>query len=305
MTPEKEENKTGLWPFDFYQLDLSKRVPREETPAAGKVVQQPPATYHRMEAPFAFVFSGGFPGIDHPRVVVQRKKEGAFHDVKGPGGRLYDDSDPRMRMTFASKKGQYHYTYWFEELEDFPAGTYRFRVEGHRWDGQARQPYTLESQPFEVLPSERLRFEGLAFDGKVIQGFVRYPAGTNDDDKSPFSKLKTSGHRLRSPLVPWQVGPPLPQKATVQLKITLAQGGKTLETLTAQSLNRYKTAPVRVVTSRTKEGKETHRTLQALSSGFRLSTTSKHPKGTYQLTLSLTDAHGNKAHLGPTNVTVK
>lgn len=294
LTPEKEPNDTGILPQDFYQLDLTKiEVERLKSPDAGKVVNQPPKQYQRMDKRLTFTTTGGFYGTDMPRAILQRKEsDNSFKDVMLHGVRPYDDSGHRMIMEFAQVKTSFHYTFAFEELEDFPVGTYRFRVEGTQWDGSKRIPYTVETEPFDIVPSTALKFWNPTLTGDTVTGWVSYPSATNDDGKSAF-RLEPSGHRLRSPLVSWRVGPPLPEKQPVDLAVVIAQNGKTVAEVKATTLDQYKVVKQEVVESRDDKGNESKRSVDALASGFQLALPQKLAAGEYDVTLSIKDVHGN------------
>lgn len=294
LTPEKESNETGILPQDFYNLDLTKiEAERLKSPDAGKVVTQPPKQYLRMDKHFQFTVTGGFYGTDMPRAILQRKgSDGSFQDVMLHGVRPYDDSGHRMIMEFAQIKSSFHYSFAFEELEDFPLGTYRFRVEGTQWDGNKRVAYTVETDAFEILPSQALKFWNVSLTTDAITGWVSYPTATNDDGKSAF-RLEPSGHRLRSPLVSWRVGPPLPEKQPVDMTIVIAQNGNTVMDVKATQLNQFQVTKQDVVESRDDKGNESKRAIDALASGFQLPLPQKLTAGTYDVTLSIKDIHGN------------
>ena len=293
-TPKKEKNETGILPQDFYKLDIKKiEVPREKSPDAGKMVKQPPKQYRRMDNPFVFVFTGGFNGTDAPRPILQRKeKGGSFKDYMLNGVRVYDDSGHRMIMSWKKIRSSFHYSYFFEELESFPVGIYRFRVEGTSWDGDKRVPYKLETDSFAIIPSDKLKIWGVSYKGQSIEGWVSYPAGTNDDGKSGFL-LAPAGHRLRSPLVTWRVGPPLPDKQPVALKITFSQAGKKVAEVTAKELNQRKKMSQTIIASRDDKGMEKTQKIVALSSGFKLQTKTRLPAGTYDVSITITDVYNN------------
>jgi hypothetical protein len=306
LKPQAEINDTGILPQDFYGLDFSLiEVPREVTPDAGKIFRQPTPQYHRLDPPITFTVIGGFQGIDNPRVILQlRQKDNSFVDFMRNGVRVYDDSDHRMIMNFAKIDQSYHYTFSFEELEDFPLGHYRFKVLGHKWDGTKRVAYEVHTDAFEILSSQRLKIWDLNFDGRTIKGWVSYPPGTNDDGKNRLTKLEPTGHRLRSELVRWQIGPPLHENSTVKLHISIKQANKQVAELSAQKLDQRKVVPQTFVIARDDQGKEQLSNTEGLASGFQLQHTSKLPAGKYEITVTIADQFGNTGKWGPSNVTV-
>ncbi|MCK6511708.1 neutral/alkaline non-lysosomal ceramidase N-terminal domain-containing protein [Myxococcota bacterium] len=287
----KPDNNTGILPQDFYKLDLSPTVPREKTPKAGQIVTQPPKTHRRLDHPLRFVLNGGFIGVDNPRAILQRKDGETFTDVKLTADRPYDDSTHRIIMTFAKQEQDWHYTFSFEELQDFPIGTYRFRIEGKQWDGEKIVPYTAQTDAFDLVPSNQIHLFEAQRKDKTFEIFVGYPPSSTDDGKTPFEKLAPIGHRLRSPLTHWAAPKPITQhdQATAQITVTLA--GKQ-----ALSLSTKPTPPqernIALVTSRDKEGKTTTETQSALVSVLSLDISSL-TTGTYEVSINFADAHAN------------
>lgn len=305
-TKEKEANDTGILPIDFYKLDLTPIAPRKETPGAGTIEQQPAKEYMRMGFDsLSFILEGGYFGIDNPHVVLQKEANGTFEDVKRTGDRLYDEFDYRIIMTFREFKGRSLYTYSFAELQDFPTGKYRFRIEGSKWDGSKRVPYTATTDAFDIIASDQIKLWDVTLDGKEIKAWASYPASSNDDGKSELTSLQRKGHRLRSSLVPWEVGGPMPETGTFDIKVTIAQGGNTVETLTLDKMTLREKRAIPYVTKRDKEGKETTATKEALASGFNIPTTQTLAAGTYQVTIEFKDPYGNTGKWGPKDVTVK
>lgn len=293
-TPEKEKNDTGILPQDFYGMDLKKiEIPRLKSPKAGTMMTQPPKQYKRMDKRISFTIYGGFNGTDNPLATLQvKQKDGTFKDYMLNGVRPYDDSGFRMVMEFKAVKTDFMYTFYFEELENFPAGTYRFRVDGTQWDGSKRVPYKVETDEFEIVPSDQLRVWNVTFDGENLEGWVSYPSATNDDGKSAF-RLAPSGHRLRSPFVTWKVGGPLAEKEKVELTITISKDGQQVEEVKATELNQRKAVAQEVVENRKDDGKESKKTYNALASGFKLKTKQKLAAGEYDVTIAIKDSFGN------------
>ncbi|HAA58022.1 MAG TPA: hypothetical protein DCE42_24890, partial [Myxococcales bacterium] len=306
-TTEKEKNDTGILPVDHYKLDLTPTIERVVTPEAGTIATQPPKEYKRMALePMTFIISGGWVGVDHPKVVLQKKEGGAFKDVMRDGGqRVYDDADYRMVLEFRKVAAdKVHYEYRFQELETFPAGTYRFHVEGQKWDGSKRVPYTVDTDAFEIVPGDNMRVNTVSLEKDQIAAYVSYPAGSNDDGKSDFGALSATGHRLRSSLVRWEVGPPLPENADVDIKITIKDSADKEEIVEVKKLNVYKKDKINIVTKR-KEGKETTSEMETQVSGFTAKLPNTLVAGKYTVTIEVKDAHGNTGVWGPKELEIK
>ena len=208
-------------------------------------------------------------------------------------------------MNFVKKGSSYHYTFSFEEIENFPLGVYRFHVNGWKWDGSKRVAYQNNTDSFSILPSQKIKVWDVTFDGKSIHAWASYPAGTNDDGHSAFSKLKATSFRLRSPLVRWEVGPPLAAGKNATITAILRQKGKEILKLHSDTIVPHAMKAQHIAIARDENGKEVRKTINALSSGFVLSHKKKLPAGSYELTLSIQDSYGNSGVWGPSPVTVK
>src|SRR5690606_34011610 len=98
------------------------------------VTIEPPEEVSRLEA-IEFGWIGGDPGAEMPqapRVVLQREVEaGEFVTVTTPSRRPYDNREFLMLTRVRPNDGDWEWLVYWEELKDFPTGTYRFLVEGH------------------------------------------------------------------------------------------------------------------------------------------------------------------------------
>ena len=304
-TKEKESNDNGMLPADFHKLDLSHSEKRETTPEAGKMVTQPPRTVRRFQV-IKFSFRGGFFGVDRPKVVLEREKGGSFEVVTNSAGRPYDDMDHRLFLRFTTEV-PYTYTYTFEEHAAFPAGTYRFSYKGFKWDGSKRVAYAGSTDSFDLAPATDLRFYDVSVSSQKLSLTVTYPAGTNDDGTSKFSGLAESSHRLRSSLVPWQVGGPLADGSTVQVKLvaTKVADGTTSNSGGAVKVKRS-TGKLAIVISREADGTEKLRTYSNLPlSKIEHAISPKLAPGKYKIKVTVTDSHGNTGTSRELEVTVK
>ncbi len=296
LTPQKEENKTGILPMDFYGIDLNEiKVPRKVTPDAGTMVKQPPKVYKRMEKPFSFTFKGGYNGVDLPRAILQKRRaDGTFEDYLRNGVRVYDDTDHRMYFEYKESNGSYLYTFYFEELWDFPTGTYRFRIEGRKWDGQKIVPYQLTTEPFEIVPTDKIDIWQITLRKDRIQVWLSYPRCTNDDGKNQFDKLEPCGHRLRSAKVSWMVGPPLePGNSVDSLQIEIYRGGNKINAISARALNKTEVKKVKVVIKRDINKKEYYKEISIPAVGFEYKFKKALPSGNYRIKVKVKDLYGN------------
>ena len=182
-TPEREDAVAGFAdrmvpdPGDDSDLDAIDDAPLagtvQETPweriyvRTGEALAstQPQPTIERLQSAF-FTWIGEDPWTATPEVTLQRLEGGTFVDVERRSGRLVRDQDlllthtpdPPVRDDIGEPQTHHWAVEWqavtplgtvgLESIEDrfgVPAGTYRFHVVG--------AAYTLDSDPFEVVPA--------------------------------------------------------------------------------------------------------------------------------------------------------
>lgn len=197
----------------------------EETPFAidsadaasiGVVTEQVPATLERL-VPVTFTWMGGDPGAEAPQVplVTLQKHDGAaFVDVQAPTMLPYTNRGPyfatRVKILDPTGSPSYAWSVYWEAPKDMPLGTYRFQVDGHYLDAatNARTPYTVTSDAFELLPT--------TFDiaaervGETIVARPTYAASTHFEMSAGGERGKLAGSlRMRHWMVPTGVPDPV------------------------------------------------------------------------------------------------
>jgi hypothetical protein len=206
----------------WYSQRDPEPFPVDATPtdAVGTVVIQVPATVERLE-PIEFGWVGGDPGAEMPQlplVELQRDEDGTFVTATLPNQQPYTNYEPRFmtRVRRNVDNANYEWIVRWEELKDFPAGSYRFAVSGHYWNGTERVPYSLTSNTFTYAPVE---FELAAIEGAVVE--MSSPTVLTVDLAYPparrmnFLDLRrdrgaVEGHfRMRHPWVPIDVADPM------------------------------------------------------------------------------------------------
>jgi hypothetical protein len=183
----------------------------------------------------------------------------------------------RMRRT----DGQFEWVVRWEELEDFPTGDYRFKVDGHFQDAGERASYEATSRTFALAASDELAVTASA-SGSTVSGRVGYPAGqklSSKDEEADPGRV-TGNFRMRHPDVPTGQPAPLPESATktdVEVVVTDDNGMEVLRR-PVDSLDR---------TDMQRGGKSgvPTTTYSADLSGL--------SAGTYTVTIEATDAWGN------------
>ncbi|NMB75756.1 MAG: hypothetical protein GYA21_11585 [Myxococcales bacterium] len=266
------------------------------TPAAdaGKIVQDTAAAMER----FGMVrlrWIGGHPGVDLPRMTLEKKAGDAFEPVKNRAGEIYSD-DGHTTMTWYRGNYQDDHTWeisW-EEGVSFAPGTYRIRIEGRYQDPQGVKPYTTFSGPIEVTASSRLWVNAPTLDNTNVSATVFYPpAPTNDDGHSAFSELRATGFLRHNGLVPAHLPWPVPVDGSVKARVTIQPPSGDAVVLTDLPIDSSVNADVSYVSSRSSTGEESRRTVALPASAFSAAHGAYRGAGTYQVTVEVQDAFGN------------
>lgn len=221
-------------PFD---IDLS-------TNAVGNIVQGMPPVANRLNM-YEMIWVGGDPGAERPQaplVTLERQAEdgtwaAVIHDTQLP----YSNREPLMITRTRKTDTDWEWIVRWEELKDFPAGDYRFVVEGHHQTSQGRQPYTL-TEPFKLAPSTAIAFEAMpSADGSAIIGRVKYPkadqldvVGTSEDPGA-----MTGTYRLPNLFVPSNASAPVIRTdgAPQTMKAIFKQGGTAVRVVDVADLS--------------------------------------------------------------------
>lgn len=261
-------------------------VEKSDKSKVGNAVEKPPKTVQRFEA-VEYAWVGGDPGAEmpqSPKVTLERKSGGSFSAVETERMRSYDNRAPVMLTRLRKEGDNWVWVVRWEELRDFPAGTYRFAVEGHYKDNAGRTSYTTESREFELVPSDKLDVKVQANAGK-LEGTFAYPAAEELQYKA---ESKDPGHvignyRMRDPRVPTGLAVPLVVGTDVtasDVEILIEQNGSQVAKLSGSD--------VTLATTNTNRGGEANvptSTFEASPSGL--------ASGNYDVTVTLTDAYGN------------
>ncbi len=186
---------TGLMLGETVELTLPAALPAqytrgEDTPFAidlsaaarvGTIVLDMPAQIARLET-VHFGWIGGDPGAEMPqapRVVLERElSANNFAPVITQSHLDYDNREPLILTRTRQNGDDWEWVIYWEELKDFPAGNYRFRVEGHFQESAGptgRKPYTTTSRVFELVPTSEVTVN-LVAGAEQISGTLAYPA---------------------------------------------------------------------------------------------------------------------------------
>jgi hypothetical protein len=191
-------------------------LPKETvTPSVGQnepaFYEQPAASVTKYDLVTA-KFHGGDPGTGGPRIFLETKKGADWVAVETAPGTPYDDTHFHMIVEYPGYdtkdyfKQKFDWNIKWQELHAFKAGTYRFRVEGYKWDGSKAVSYKIYSGEFEVKDITNIGIYGFSRPGSNLTMKLRYPAPP------------TAGWRLNSEYSPITLGAPLNETKTVKVE---------------------------------------------------------------------------------------
>ena len=240
-------------------------------------------------------WAGGHPGVDLPRMTLEREEGGGWVEVTNNAGVIYSD-DGYTTITFYRGDYDSDHTWelhWEEKL-DFPTGRYRIHIEGHYYDGQQVQSYQLDSRPFDFVPCSRLLVLGVQMDENDISAAVMYPPGpTNDDGQNPFSQLEPLGVLRHTGLVPPTMPWPVPADGTVTVTVSIQPPSGDAVQLGPLAVDGSGQVEYHYVSSRDAQGQESTATASLPASLFTAAHGAWRGAGQYQLTVTASDSHGN------------
>ncbi|MCB9760178.1 MAG: neutral/alkaline non-lysosomal ceramidase N-terminal domain-containing protein [Alphaproteobacteria bacterium] len=202
----EDPDPLGWWTPTVYEDKPLPTLAPIETPDAGTRLDTPPEylwtplelpvdlamplTCRRVDCVIQLAWRGGDPAVDLPTVSLERLDGGDWVPVTSRSGRPITDAwadiltahtpDPLYPLD-----GIRTHTWWaawqavghVHDLEGLPTGTYRLRVDGHSYAGGATtwpwpaDPYSVTSDPFELLPAEL----SLAVDATGLDVWIQAP----------------------------------------------------------------------------------------------------------------------------------
>ncbi|MEQ1566164.1 MAG: neutral/alkaline non-lysosomal ceramidase N-terminal domain-containing protein [Myxococcota bacterium] len=132
-----------------------------------------PATVARVQGLVQVAWEGGDVMVDSPEVVLERQEGSEWAAVTTAAGRRIDEGRHDIWLAHTPTplypvEGEQTHQWWaawqavshWDDRAGLPLGTYRLRIAGHRYGGAAAtwpwdtEPYTLTTDPFEVVPAE-------------------------------------------------------------------------------------------------------------------------------------------------------
>lgn len=172
----------------------------------GTIVEDMPATVTRFDT-IEFAWIGGDPGAEMPQVphvVLERLDGDGFVPHILPNQQVYSNREPYFMTRVRRDGSDYQWVIRWEELQNFPTGSYRFSVNGKYLNGATITPYSLVSRTFEVVPFEDIEVTLLESTDTRVRGIATYPAAENMTfGETRVDPGSVSGHfRMRDPLTP-------------------------------------------------------------------------------------------------------
>ncbi len=223
-TPAKEDNSAcEPEPMVYSPLDETPFPPTLSNPEPS-VLTEPNLKYNRFET-VVFEWNGGDPAVDFPLVTIEKEKTtGVFETLKGPDLRDYDNTRYYMVTRYravpsyvnnrTATERQHIWLIEWELPRNFPTGRYRLRVKGNYYKNGATTEYTLNSQSFDIRPSDGLSVSNVSAQW-IGSNYVKisfranYPPNPVNHGQPPgydTTDNQISGFRVRdflsSPLTP-------------------------------------------------------------------------------------------------------
>lgn len=211
--------------------DTKTTVPFTETEGEpNEVLIDVPATVERMQL-VDFQWRGGHPGLDQPRISLEKEVNGSFVQVLRPGGLPYEDGAFDMIVHYDGSCGRsncdsHKWRVTWEESRTFELGRYRFKAKGRALRNGSNVSYEAISRAFDVVPSASLEIYELTGTVGRIEGRIVDPrAVTFAQSGDRLVANERAGHRLRSEEVPQFLGAPLPDGTVLAVSGTIRRAG--------------------------------------------------------------------------------
>lgn len=145
----------------------------------GNIIDDVPETVARYQQ-VEFAWVGGDSQAEMPQaptVTLQRLNGDDWEEIILPNKRAYSNYDFHFLTRMRDIDGVWEWIAKWEEMHDFPLGTYRFKVDGHYFkvanDPSSRTPYTTTSSAFELVPTE-IRVVEASADGAELTADLTY-----------------------------------------------------------------------------------------------------------------------------------
>jgi len=158
---------------DYFWLPLGwTRDIDDDEPLEGNLVLETPETVPRIQGTVQLAWEGGDPGVDFPRVALEREDGGSWAEVTTHSGRPVTDTLQDILLAhnpyplYPHEDDQTHYWWagWqavshVHDRAGLPEGTYRLKVTGQRYTGGdaswpwSTEPYEVVGESFEVVPA--------------------------------------------------------------------------------------------------------------------------------------------------------
>ncbi|MBI4816615.1 MAG: neutral/alkaline non-lysosomal ceramidase N-terminal domain-containing protein [Deltaproteobacteria bacterium] len=290
--------------------DTKKKVPLTETVGdPARVITDVPTTVERFDVT-RFSWVGGHPGVDRPRITLEKESAGSFSVATLPGGWEYDDYPFQMFVHYDGKCtrrncDEHAWRVDWEDGRDLPTGTYRLHAKGRAFKAGAVVDYDAYSTTFEVRPTTKLEVSGLAAEaGKLVARIAQPAALSFVPEANGDQRAEVIGHRMRDPRVPRWIGAPMPDGAVLTLGGTVRNPAGNVATLggtaTTQVVTEARARPTLIKADGTVDTKS-EGSRPTTKATFDVAALATGPAGSYYFQLTITDELGN---LGTATATV-
>ena len=236
-------------PSEYADRD-EEPFPTDITPEdeIGRIVEDVPAEIRRFDV-VEFAWVGGDPAAEAPQtpvVTLEREVDGAFEPVVLPSYREYTNLELLFITRLRQPETHWEWVVRWEETKAFPAGRYRFRVDGHYFATEGddgRRPYQVLSREFDLVPTDAVLIE-VGTDAGAIVGTLGYPPEERARFGGPGTDpgLVTGTYRLRHPMVPTGVASPLEVGEDADITgdgvtVTISDGGDEVAVFTGDDVD--------------------------------------------------------------------
>ena len=142
-------------------------------------------------------WKGGDPGVDRPRVLLQKRNTaGEFETVRKANGLPLDDAGPEIALLY---QDAHEWSAYWDVPREVPTGTYRFLVEGGIYTGGGpdphppyypSSPYGLASRPFTVAAAGPFPVGSAVWTPGRFAARLAYPPVDHDLDPNTPDGLR-------------------------------------------------------------------------------------------------------------------
>ena len=184
FTQQREPNETGVKPMLWPDMVTDHVMPTMSQGSVGGTLFDEPDGSMRRGQLVEFSWEGGHPGVDLPKVGLERLNDASWAAVLGGAGEILGDGGFESLLAYhGDYVGDHRWSLAFELPLDIEVGTFRFRVDGSAVeDDGAVASYTVSTSAFEVTPAQLRVVECGGDDTELYELCVNLPDGPRYSD---------------------------------------------------------------------------------------------------------------------------